>query len=49
MWVKDMPANKNVELLVEKLLDEELGRMVQEQSEDESVEGGEEEIVGIGS
>ena len=31
MWVKDISANKNVELIVEKLLDEEVGRMVQQQ------------------
>ena len=34
MWVKDISANKNVELIVEKLLDEEVGRMVQKHKND---------------
>ena len=34
MWVKDISANKNVELIVEKLLDEEVGRMVQNHKND---------------
>ena len=52
MWDKDMPANENVELLVEKLLDEEVARLMAggDESDDAELEGfddGEEMVGGI--
>ena len=54
MWDKDMPANANVELLVEKLLDEEVARLMAANNESDSPEldgedldGGEEIVGGV--
>ena len=52
MWDKDMGANENVELLVEKLLDEEVARLMaaNDESDDVELEGfddGEEMVGGI--
>ena len=48
MWVKDISANKNVELIVEKLLDEEVGRMVQKhQNDSESLNEIGDDVLGL--
>ena len=52
MWDKDLPANENVEQLVEKLLEEEVARLMAENNEGDDIDqdgdglDGGEEIVG---
>ena len=54
MWDKEMPANENVELLVEKLLDEEVARLMAANEgrdgagqEGEGLDDGEEMVGGV--